>query len=1069
MNCNNHDNLCTTQGRQTYPHNTTLPPSQPPITKWYQTRPVLTSTNYVDTTQTYTSQSHTNSITLDSPPRLPSPNRDISSSTIILHDEIDSPSPPTISDMNHHFIPFGDPITNHETQTNTLRIHHLNYNGFHIDSSFSHYGLAQDLWNINNTLHPDILSCNEINLNISNPKVRNSIHQAFKQVHQQYKLTMSHTPDDFGRLRKKPGGTAIAVMGHLTSRIKSTGKDEIGRWSYTTFTKKDKKLLTVISAYRVSTKFGPHVGHTTIVAQELRSLVQAGYPQNTDPRKAFITDIITFLQELQQSQHEIILLMDANEPPNTKDGAIQQIQQECQLYDALTHKYPDSPSPSSYKNGPHRLDYILISSTLLPHIQSITMLPFDHSEVISDHRPMLIDLDFTAVFQSSIVPPNPFHSQYRGVCLNNLKTVDGYQQHLRRYVKDHKVVERLTTTQRKLNYKATSYLTEQFNAIDEEYGRYMLASKRKAAKQFSKTPPWSPTLHQAGSRVRYWRSRQSSILTNNIFEAIPIQLKWKEEAAIEDNLSLDLEYVRHNLSAAWKTYRHIKKHAFDHRLNHLTQLAKDTQRPEEEVRRVIQKIIQAETSRKKWDRVKATHHKPKDPLLYLLIKAQDTDDYTSIQDKDTIDSHLLQRNYEYLQAAKSSLLLKDPLSLYYSPYEWLHNALRTPNTIPLQDFQPIEQQFLKLISVDKTNVQMSSNITISELKNMFTLTDELTSSSPSGRHYGLYKAITDCPDLILLHHILVSTPFQHGFILTRGAQTTQIMLKKKTHPWIDKLRIIELFEADYNTAVKIYMRRLMFHQIKHKIVQDGTYGSLPGGSTYDALFTRKLTFDLHHITKEPLLLIDNDAKACYDRIIPTLATHLLTIQGVPANISEVIHKQLISRQSHVMTGLGISTTFNQSSLTNPLYGIGQGSGAGPAAWHAHLLKMIQTLNTYHPGYHTIDPTRTITYTQLIVTFVDDTSFLINIENNKVSQLILKAEHLINDWLMLLQLTGGDLSIDKSTWSILIYDNTDHKQPIVTQPPTQQINLHINRPTGDTRLQPLTCIPTSKPSKKTIMI
>jgi len=259
------------------------------------------------------------------------------------------------------------------------------------------------------------------------------------------------------------------------------------------------------------------------------------------------------------------------------------------------------------------------------------------------------------------------------------------------------------------------------------------------------------------------------------------------------------------------------------------------------------------------------------------------------------------------------------------------------------------------------------------------------------------------------------------------------MLKKKDLPWIDKLRIIELFEADYNAAIKIYMRRLMWHQIQHNITQTGTYGSLPGGSTFEVMLTRQYTFDLHRTTKQPLVLVDNDAKACYDRIIPTLATHLLNIQGLPSNISGTIHQQLINKTSNVLTGLGISSQYIQSTPSMPLYGIGQGSGAGPAVWHAHLLKMIKTMSTSHEGYHNTDPTTTITYNQLIVTFVDDTSFIINDSTGKIEPLVMKAESIINDWLTLLRLTGGDLSLDKTTWSLLQYETNTYKNPIKYDP------------------------------------
>ena len=340
------------------------------------------------------------------------------------------------------------------------------------------------------------------------------------------------------------------------------------------------------------------------------------------------------------------------------------------------------------------------------------------------------------------------------------------------------------------------------------------------------------------------------------------------------------------------------------------------------------------------------------------------------------------------------------------------------------------------------HTSMSPNLTSTELTDMFNATDELTASSPSGRHYGLYKAVTNCPQIMSLLHVLVSTPFKHGFILHRWRYTTQIMIKKKEQPWSDRLRIIELFEADYNTAIKIYMRRLMWYQINNGIIQDGTYGSIPGGTTYDALFTRQLIFDIHLQMKQPLILIDNDAKACYDRMIATLATHLLSLHGLPQSISDSIHQQLVHRDSNILTGLGLSDNSNTSSPHLPLYGIGQGSGAGPAAWHAHLLTMIATMSSFHQGYTTTDPTSTISYNQIMVTFVDDTSFLINDDKNQVDKLIKKAEDMINSWLTILRITGGDLALDKTTWSMLHFNSMSPKKMTSFSPPQHKTSTSI---------------------------
>jgi hypothetical protein len=55
---------------------------------------------------------------------------------------------------------------------------------------------------------------------------------------------------------------------------------------------------------------------------------------------------------------------------------------------------------------------------------------------------------------------------------------------------------------------------------------------------------------------------------------------------------------------------------------------------------------------------------------------------------------------------------------------------------------------------------------------------ESTSSSPSGRHVGHYKAILDDPTLVNLHSVMMTLPFQHGFIPDHWSKVTDIMLRK---------------------------------------------------------------------------------------------------------------------------------------------------------------------------------------------------------------------------------------------------------------------------------------------------
>jgi hypothetical protein len=89
---------------------------------------------------------------------------------------------------------------------------------------------------------------------------------------------------------------------------------------------------------------------------------------------------------------------------------------------------------------------------------------------------------------------------------------------------------------------------------------------------------------------------------------------------------------------------------------------------------------------------------------------------------------------------------------------------------------------------------------------------------------------------------------------------------------IDKLRVIHLYEADYNILLKIMWARFgVWHLIDHKAIHDGQSGSRPGKRAIDVVLQKEMKYLYASLTRTPLGTIDNDAKSCYDRIICSLA------------------------------------------------------------------------------------------------------------------------------------------------------------------------------------------------------
>ena len=94
------------------------------------------------------------------------------------------------------------------------------------------------------------------------------------------------------------------------------------------------------------------------------------------------------------------------------------------------------------------------------------------------------------------------------------------------------------------------------------------------------------------------------------------------------------------------------------------------------------------------------------------------------------------------------------------------------------------------------------------------------------------------------HSFFIWAGFQFGFSYPRWETSWHSMLLKKQHPFSQKLRIIQLFEGDFNAGLKCLLgRRLMWHINQMKIIDEEIYGSRLGKTGPEALISLQLLTD----------------------------------------------------------------------------------------------------------------------------------------------------------------------------------------------------------------------------------
>eukprot|EP00957_Ditylum_brightwellii_P122785 9363081-Ditylum_brightwellii.AAC.1 len=71
-----------------------------------------------------------------------------------------------------------------------------------------------------------------------------------------------------------------------------------------------------------------------------------------------------------------------------------------------------------------------------------------------------------------------------------------------------------------------------------------------------------------------------------------------------------------------------------------------------------------------------------------------------------------------------------------------------------------------------------TNITVDEFKDLIRMQSEMTSFSPSGRHYGHYKAILADDSICLVHATMMTLAFRFGFTPFQWQKAIDVMLEK---------------------------------------------------------------------------------------------------------------------------------------------------------------------------------------------------------------------------------------------------------------------------------------------------
>jgi hypothetical protein len=925
-------------------------------------------------------------------------------------------------------------------------------------------------------IESDILCMTEHCINVHHQDIHQQIQSTIRKTIQQkvnLQITSSNLQTESPYL---PGGTAIAVTGNSVGRLEQTirGEDDMGRWTYATMKRKHQSPITVISVYQVNIRPTNDVGITAWHQQRI-NLNKLG-KSHLHPRQAFIQDLTKKVKEFQSMNHDIILGGDFNETAAKPRSGLLKLMVDTGLLDPWTHRFPTHPTFNTYRRGSQRIDTILCSPSVLPMIRSISYAPFNWF-TNSDHRAMIIDFSSINIFQEPD-DTTQLSVHQRAIRSNDKKRTQEYVNLCYQHLTQNNAQKFLNRMDQQT---ATSKEVETYDKILTQACLSAEKHCRRRRPEFYSNKINSLRIRTSIARGYFNQLRKFNNSNTDGFQArldrasTSIEFKDTPTAAYQVYKSLRTE-----LQDASKQSRDVREAELNSRINEKHEIGSP-----EHLKR-LKNIKIGEASKRAWQSIKflrtqsgstQTLNRIDIPASWPIPISNSTQwntlenpatctQWQTITSPTDIEHYIRLRNHGHFGQAQGTPFTELPLR---SEINWQadtptsddilngYHQLDTINAIP---------QCQALLDTCKAASELDllpAYITEKEFERKIQIWRETTTTSPSGRHLGHYKALFIKPipntepeepgqptfadkQTFIRRSILAIINFciRTGHSLERWKTIVNTMIFKETGNYkINRLRVIHIYEADFNLLLAIKWRQLIQHAEMSGTINEGLFGGRPGREAQSLTFLEELKYDLSILTRRTLFHFDNDAASCYDRIIISLASLLNRKYGMNRRITTVHATTLEEPRFHLRTPTGISSQSYTHTLQFPIYGSGQGSGNSPAIWLFISSTICDIHQTISYGASFTNPEGNETVRLSMVGFVDDCTCTYN-DFQPQTELDYKTmtrrmQHDAQTWNDLLWCTGGKLELNKCSFHALRFEFLPNGSPrVIADPPEEPI-------------------------------
>ena len=430
-------------------------------------------------------------------------------------------------------------------------------------------------------------------------------------------------------------------------------------------------------------------------------------------------------------------------------------------------------------------------------------------------------------------------------------------------------------------------------------------------------------------------------------------------------------------------------------------------------------------------------------LLHSLPDPKQATEWKTVDLPDEIVYYLLTRNRLHFGQAHGTPLTTPAFT---QQIDWAAST-ETAELILHGEFDATELSDIQALLLHHCKSQHRETlpllITEEEFIAKFKTWREGTTTSPSGLHLGHYKALvlrhdgdlntdegkaieSQRKELIRAHVAMINYALQQAYSFDRWKSVVNVMIEKEHgNSKVHRLRVIHLYEADYNFLLQAKWRTLISNAETRHLLHPGQYGSRPGRDALMPAFIEEMKSEISYATRKSLINFDNDAASCYDRIIPALASLIGRKFGLHKNVVFVHANTLEETKYKLKTSMGVSEEFYANCKAFPIYGTGQGSGNSPAIWCIVSSVLFSCHQDRAHGAYFCTPDQKMSVSLSMIGFVDDSTGQTNdfLSDDQSNPDFLRAIMQLDAqlWNDLLWLSGGLLELGKCSFHHLHFD------------------------------------------------